>query len=202
MKDALARAFQGIKRAASSFVRGYAAIVWGRSDGAGVTTAKTLIRGGPLSWLGFLVLLASIVVTVYLTLQAEAFPVLRATLWEGEEIAVPAPSLCLSLFFTTFGWAYLLCGTAAVGPLAFLITAAYVAYYGIFPGITLGGTLWFTLPSLWLLALGAWAGGTWPKGRWTRPVLLALSMLVAHTTYGSLGVRAIVPADLGMWGKS
>jgi len=102
----------GIGKATSSFARGYVVIVWGRSEGADADTAKTLIRAGPLSWSGLLVLFASVIVTVYLTSQAQVYPVIRATLWEGEEIAVLALAPCFSLLFMTFGWAYSLCGAA------------------------------------------------------------------------------------------
>lgn len=201
MRETLARAFEGVRKGAASLVKGYAVIVWGRAEGAGVDTAKTLIRAGPLSWLGLLVLLVNVIVTVYLALQAQAYPILRTALWEGEEIALPTPSLYLSLLFITFGWAYVLCGAARVGPVGYLIAAAYVAFYGLYAGINLAGTFWFALPSLWMLALGSWAAGASATNRWRRPILFALSLLVALTTYGSLGIRAIVPTEVGMWGK-
>lgn len=201
MRETLARAFEGVRKAAASFVKGYAVIVWGRAEGAGVDTARTLIRAGPLSWLGLLILLVNVIVTVYLALQAQAYPTLRTALWAGEEIAVPTPALYLSLLFITSGWAYVLCGAARVSPVGYLITAAYAAFYGLYPGISLAGTFWFALPSLWMLALGTWAAGALPTSRWRRAVLLALSLLMALTTYGSLGIGAIVPAEIGMWGR-
>jgi len=201
MREALIRAFEGVKKTAVSLVRGYAVIVWSRSEGAGADTVKTLIRAGPLSWLGLLLLLANVIVTIHLTLQAQDYPILRTAIWEGEEIAVPTPALYLSLLFIDFGWAYLLCGAARMGPLAYLFAAAYTAFYGLYAGINLAGTLWIALPSLWMLALGTWAAGALPTSRWKRPILLALSLLVALITYSSLGIKDVAPFELGMWGR-
>jgi len=161
---------------------------------------SVLLRAGPLGWLGLLALLFNIIITTYLILQGQAYPTLRAVLWEGEEIALPSPALPLSLLFIALGWAYVLCGAALVGPWAYLIIAAYVAYYGLYAGINLAGTFWFVLPPLWVLALGAWAAASSASRRGRIP-LLALSLLVALLTYGSLGLGAVVPAELGTWGK-
>lgn len=200
MREKLLRAFEGVRRAVVSSVKEYIVIVRGRAEGAGLATAGVLLRAGPLGWLGLLALLFNIIITTYLILQGQAYPTLRAVLWEGEEIALPSPALPLSLLFIALGWAYVLCGAALVGPWAYLIIAAYVAYYGLYAGINLAGTFWFVLPPLWVLALGAWAAASSASRRGRIP-LLALSLLVALLTYGSLGLGAVVPAELGTWGK-
>lgn len=62
-----------------------------------------LIRAGPLRWLGLSLLLANVVVTTYLTLQAQDYPILRTAIWKGGRDRGPNPfstSLFSSLWFT------------------------------------------------------------------------------------------------------
>jgi len=200
VRGKLLAAFDGARKAVVSSVKGYVVTMRGRAEGAGLATTGTLLRAGPLGWLGLLALLFNVVVTAYLIFQPQAYPALRAILWEGEEITLPSPALPLSLLFISLGWAYALCGAAMAGPWVYFAVAAYVAYYGLYAGINLAGTPWFVLPLFWMLVLGAWATAS-SANRWRRLPLLALSLLVALLTYGSLGLGAMVPAGLGTWGR-
>lgn len=200
MRKKTFRTFERARRAVVSSVKDYIVIVRGRAEGAGLATTRTLLRAGPLGWLGLLALFFNVVATAYLILQRQAYPTLRAVLWEGEEIALPSPALSLSLLFISLGWAYLLCGAAMAGPWAYLVVVTYVAFYGLYAGMNLAGSFWFVFLPLCMLALGTWTVAS-STSRWRKLSLFALSLLVAILTYGSLGLNAVVPSGWGTWGK-
>ncbi|MBC7234324.1 MAG: hypothetical protein H5T69_00665 [Chloroflexi bacterium] len=138
-----------------SVARDYVLIVRAGSEGKGLAALQRLVRGGPLVQVGLAILAFGVFATAYIGLYGGQFPTLNAELWEGEQVHAPLPALIVSLFIGSFAWAYLLVGAAACGLGAYVVAAAYVAYYGLLAGIALGGTVWFILVPLWLLALDA-----------------------------------------------
>ena len=179
-----------------SMARDYIVIVRGRAEGAGFATLRSISRGGPLNWLGLVVLFINVVSAAYLGLQGRGFPIVRAEIWEGEEVMAPLPALYLSLFVVSFGWSCLLVGAATSGLGIYVLTAAYAAYYGLYVGLGLGGTPWFALIPIWLLALGGWVASS-RRTRWRLPLLLLVSLMVALLTRSSLGLKAILPGTRG-----
>lgn len=179
-----------------SAARDYVVHVWGESEAAGFATLKSLVRSGPLYWPGLVILLVSVAATAYLSLQSAGFPTLSVEIWEGEVVRVPSAALYLSLFVISFGWAYLLVGAATAGLGAYVLAAAYAAFYGLAAGFGLAGTPWFAVIPLWQLALGAWVASS-QLTRWRLPLLGVLCYLVALLTYPSLGLKAILPGTGG-----
>ena len=151
--------------------REYVRIVRGGSEGAGLSTLKTFISGGPFFWLGLAVLVLSLLATAYLGLQGHRFPAVRAELWAGEAVEIALLALWASLLVMAFGWAYLLNGAARYGLGAYVVAAAYVTYFGVIPGVIRADALWFLAVPLWLLVQAAWlASGR--GGLWRYPLLL------------------------------
>lgn len=193
----LVRVLVRLRRVVFSVARDYIVTVRGRSEGAGVATLRGISRGGHLSWLGLAILVVSVIGTACLGLQGQGIAMLDAEIWEGEEVRAPLPALYLSLFVVSFGWAYLLVGAATSGLGIYLLAAAYAAYYGLYVGLGLAGTLWFTPLPIWLLALGGWVASC-RRTRWRLPLLLLISLMVALLTRNSLGLKTLLPGTWGM----
>lgn len=188
-------------------MRGVAGRVWTaaheyaltvRSEGAGLATLRALVRGGPFYWLGLAALLIALPLTAILGRAGNGLPTRQAELWPGEAITVTVAALWAALALMALGWAYLLAGAASFGLGAYVPVAAYAAYYGLAPGGALAGRAWFATFPLWLLAQGAWLASMRP-GRWRRPLLLVLSLLLA-TLLG----EALLGPRLGAnaWGQT
>ncbi|MBC7262427.1 MAG: hypothetical protein H5T63_10485 [Chloroflexi bacterium] len=192
----LANALPRLFRALFSALRNYVMNVRGKEEAAGFAVLQSLAGSSPLCWPGLATLLVTIAAAVYLSLYGSRFPLLTAEMWEGEIVQAPSPALYLSLAAISFGWAYFLVGTTAFGLGAYVVAAAYTAFYGLFPGFSLLGTLWFTLVPIWLLVLGGWTAASRPT-LWRLPLLLLLSLLVALITYPSLHLKTILPGTGG-----
>lgn len=187
----------GLWRAGRSAARSYLVIVRGRSEGAGLARLTDISRGGPLNWLGLAVLAVSVLSSAYLSFQGHEFPLVTAGVWEGEHLAVPLPALYVCLLVISFAWAYILAGAAAHGLGAYVLVAAYAAYYGLYAGLGLGGTVWFALAPIWLLILGGWVASS-TRGHWRLPLLLLLSLMAAWLSHSSLGLGRVLP---GTWSR-
>lgn len=179
-----------------SALRDYVVNVRVKDEAAGFATLRVLARSGPLYWPGLAILLVSVAATAYLSLQSAGVSILSIEIWEGEAVRVLSAALYLSLFVISFGWAYLLVGAAAVGLGAYVLAAAYVAFYGLAAGFGLAGTPWFALIPFWLLVTGAWVASSRPT-RWRLPLLCLLCYLVALITYSSLHLKTILPGNEG-----
>ena len=103
-------------------------------------------------------LLLAVVITPYLRLAGQGYPVVMTEIYEGEVVGAPLPALYLALLVFSFAWAYLLTGAATYGLGAYVLAAAYAAYFGLLAGLSLAGTPWFTLVPIWLLLLGGRRG--------------------------------------------
>ncbi len=172
--------------------------VWRRiqGEGIGLATLRTVVRASPLNWPGLAFLLASIAAAAYLSVGGGRLPLLSATLWEGEQVAAPAPALYIFLAVFALGWTYLLVAAAELGLGWYVATATYAAYYVLYVGLALGGSLWFGLIPAWLFVVGVWVASSSP-GRTRLPLLAVLSLVVAMLTYPSLGLKALLPGLLG-----
>lgn len=190
--NALSRLFHALFLA----LRDYVVNVRIREEATGLTALQSLAGSSPLCWPGLAILLLATAAIIYLSLYGQRFPFLTAELWEGEIVKAPLPALYLALFIISFGWAYLLVGAVAFGLGAYVLAAAYAAFYGLFPGFSLMGTLWLALIPIWLLVLGGWVASSRPT-RWNSSFLLLLSLLVALITYPSLHLKAILPGTGG-----
>lgn len=168
--NALSRLFHALFLA----LRDYVVNVRIREEATGLTALQSLAGSSPLCWPGLAILLLATAAIIYLSLYGQRFPFLTAELWEGEIVKAPLPALYLALFIISFGWAYLLVGAVAFGLGAYVLAAAYAAFYGLFPGFSLMGTLWLALIPIWLLVLGGWVASSRPT-RWNSSFLLLLS---------------------------
>jgi hypothetical protein len=165
-------------------------------DRAGLAIVRDLLRGGAIHRLALAILVLTIVSTAYLAVPQQAFPVVQFEYWPGEIMSLPAPAIYLFLLAFALGWAFMLAATASRGLGLYVLVATYAAYYTMYVGISLGPSPAFALPPLWLLALGAWVASANPN-RWRIPLLALLSFIIAVITRNSLGLRALLPGELG-----
>jgi len=170
---------------------------WLRGELAGLDTLKVPLLGGRLHWPGMVALLLAVVATPCLRLAGQGYPVVMTEIYEGEVVGAPLLAFYLSLLVFSFAWGYLLTGAATYGLGIYVLASAYAAYFGLLAGLSLAGTLWFTLVPIWLLLLGGWVASSRPT-RLRLPLLAVLSWLVAMVTYPSLGLSALLP---GTWGR-
>jgi len=186
-----------LRQALVSTLKDYVVTVRWKGEEEGLAAVQNLIHTGPLHWPGLLVLVVSVIATAYLSWPGHGLPIVAAEIWEGEVVQVPLPALYLSLAVMSFGWAYVLVGAAAFGLGAYVLVAAYASFYGLFPALGQGGTLWFILIPIWLLILGGWVASAHPT-RWRLPLLFLLCLIASLLTYPALNVQAILR---GTWGR-
>jgi hypothetical protein len=167
-----------------------------REPWAAVRTLRGLVRTAPLTSVGLLVLLATIVATAYLSQSGQHLLSLSAELWEGNAIAVPAAALCFSLGAVSLGWALVLVGAASASLPLYVLSASYASFYALSPGLGVAGSIWFVLIPLWVLMLGACCRSPL-QWRWRILLLGWLSVVTAWITYPSLGLTRLVPGTAG-----
>lgn len=166
------------KRGLLRTVWDYAREMYGDQAISGLWLIRGLWGAGPVGRVGLFLLggglpLAAVLLSKSLTSGRSL------VLWFG-----------LALFAAA--WAFALSAATRMSPPGYVITCAYLAWYGILVGGALAGTPAFALPTVWMLWLGGGVGHGTPRyRRWFW--LWVLCFGVAYLTYGAWGLYRNLP---------